>query len=759
MQIKNLLSKTLLVAGLMSMGSLSAWATTVSLYKQNFNSLDAVPSDWTQASGTLSLVTDGTNKYLQEATAGSGSRGAWYKGSEMSTAISGYDNWTIEFDARIAEGTTTTNYSQGVWILGSLLSQSYGAPVSPLAGVRKASNQTTYTVYVNAAATETTVNLTSRTWYHYIFSYDLTTKKLTLTIKSQDQSSTILAATQFDYDYTTATMGNLTGIAFQAGRYGTAAGNSTNGTTCIDNIEISTEATGDVSVVPSFALKSVDGASRTYTITNNNAAGTLYYTTALAAEQPEIGDAAYSSLAYASGSTVDVEVSDGTGNLYAYAVNGTATSTVVPQAVNAVALTLATPTVAFSSATANDGSLSDVVITVTAPSNGTLDGSPVSSLSYTFTPSAGAVVNGDFTSGQTYTPTQYGVLVITASHAGYTSSTLTIPVSNVYIQNYASRDFTTLTYADDVAGLANWSKNDEDWAGWAGSSTSFYTADNVYTIDHITLRAVVQYAEGWGFARPGSNETYSRFTNMSKGEIARVKTNSTKGSNASSVSYISYLSMVDGTTPQGSFSLGNTEAVQGMVTYLPAIHATIAAGGYGTIASAYPLDCANLPDGVKAYKVSELSASAATLEEVTEAVAAGTGLILEGTAGTYNIPVAASGTNISTTNKLQAAVTATTLDDGSFYILGIDAKFHKVVEAATEADRTVPAGKAYLLVSDVTSARTLTIEFGDKETGISTVKGEEFMVNGSEIYNLQGQRVAQPTKGLYIMNGKKVIIK
>ena len=33
------------------------------------------------------------------------------------------------------------------------------------------------------------------------------------------------------------------------------------------------------------------------------------------------------------------------------------------------------------------------------------------------------------------------------------------------------------------------------------------------------------------------------------------------------------------------------------------------------------------------------------------------------------------------------------------------------------------------------------------------------MTNDKVVYNLAGQRVAQPTKGLYIVNGKKVIIK
>ena len=51
----------------------------------------------------------------------------------------------------------------------------------------------------------------------------------------------------------------------------------------------------------------------------------------------------------------------------------------------------------------------------------------------------------------------------------------------------------------------------------------------------------------------------------------------------------------------------------------------------------------------------------------------------------------------------------------------------------------------------------LTFEFGGT-TGINAVNGAEFKVNG-EYYNLAGQRVANPTKGLYIVNGKKVILK
>jgi len=178
---------------------------------------------------------------------------------------------------------------------------------------------------------------------------------------------------------------------------------------------------------------------------------------------------------------------------------------------------------------------------------------------------------------------------------------------------------------------------------------------------------------------------------------------------------------------------------------------TIASSGYSTIASAYALDCANLPSGLKAYKVTNMTATQVTAEEVTEAVAPNTGLILVATAAdSYDIPVAATGTDISASNLLQAAVSATAVTADQAYGLN-DGKFKKLNAG------TIPAGKAYLLASSITSAPELNIDFGGNATGINEVKDSQFMVNG--YYDLQGRKVAQPTKGLYIVNGKKVVIK
>ena len=75
--------------------------------------------------------------------------------------------------------------------------------------------------------------------------------------------------------------------------------------------------------------------------------------------------------------------------------------------------------------------------------------------------------------------------------------------------------------------------------------------------------------------------------------------------------------------------------------------------------------------------------------------------------------------------------------------------------AADGAAFTIAANKAYLAVPN-TSAPCFTFD-GDA-TGINTLNAERGTLNG-ECYNLAGQRVAQPTKGLYIVNGRKVVIK
>ena len=65
--------------------------------------------------------------------------------------------------------------------------------------------------------------------------------------------------------------------------------------------------------------------------------------------------------------------------------------------------------------------------------------------------------------------------------------------------------------------------------------------------------------------------------------------------------------------------------------------------------------------------------------------------------------------------------------------------------------------RAYFTIPGVSSAR-IAIGFDDETTGIKNLTPVLSEGEGA-VYNLQGRRVAQPTKGLYIVNGKKVVVK
>lgn len=94
------------------------------------------------------------------------------------------------------------------------------------------------------------------------------------------------------------------------------------------------------------------------------------------------------------------------------------------------------------------------------------------------------------------------------------------------------------------------------------------------------------------------------------------------------------------------------------------------------------------------------------------------------------------------------------------YILVADGASSAVFKH-TLGSGTLAANKAFLrTTTNVTTlgAPGFTLDFGTGTTGITEI--EKSVNAGNEaVFNLNGQRVAQPKKGLYIVNGKKVIIK
>lgn len=176
----------------------------------------------------------------------------------------------------------------------------------------------------------------------------------------------------------------------------------------------------------------------------------------------------------------------------------------------------------------------------------------------------------------------------------------------------------------------------------------------------------------------------------------------------------------------------------------------VSAAGYAT--AVVPFAVASLPAGVEAYNVT-VSGASAVLENVN-ALAANTPVVIEASAGDYDftasgVEVSATPSDAQTNGALSVSYADSTPADA--YVLANKSGvvgFYKL-----GAGVTVPAGKAYLQVE---AAGRDFIGFGTETTGIKnveSVKGE------GEVYNLKGQRVAAPAKGLYVVDGKKVVLK
>ena len=83
--------------------------------------------------------------------------------------------------------------------------------------------------------------------------------------------------------------------------------------------------------------------------------------------------------------------------------------------------------------------------------------------------------------------------------------------------------------------------------------------------------------------------------------------------------------------------------------------------------------------------------------------------------------------------------------------------FYKLNSTVT----SVPGNKAFLvLTSTEAQAKSFVLSFDDGETtGIETINVEKNATKDGVYYDLQGRRVEHPTRGIYILNGKKVVIK
>lgn len=172
---------------------------------------------------------------------------------------------------------------------------------------------------------------------------------------------------------------------------------------------------------------------------------------------------------------------------------------------------------------------------------------------------------------------------------------------------------------------------------------------------------------------------------------------------------------------------------------------SISDAGYATFCYSAPLDLT----GIEAYTAAVDGNIVALTSVEGKKIPADTPIILKGS-GDVVIPITADATDAITGNDLLVSDGNVT-GNGSIYILAKGTSgvgFYQL-----QSGSTLPKGKAYLQVS--ASAKVF---YGfDDATDINMINASKAETNAC--YNLNGQRVSANTKGICIVNGKKVIIK
>ena len=214
------------------------------------------------------------------------------------------------------------------------------------------------------------------------------------------------------------------------------------------------------------------------------------------------------------------------------------------------------------------------------------------------------------------------------------------------------------------------------------------------------------------------------------------------------VRYVKWIYTEKGSSSGGNVAIGNINT--------ETVNVTITDADYATFVLATKKVNFGATD-VKAY-TAKVNGSYVTLTEIKK-VPENTPVVVfkdVDAETTVKVPVTGNATAVAAdaNDLLVSDGTATT--DNSYNVYALANKSNTIGFYKVQAGVTVPAGKAYLKIAVANPAPEF-LGFGET-TGINEVRGKMEDVSG-KVYNLAGQRVAQPTKGLYIVNGKKVIMK
>ena len=312
----------------------------------------------------------------------------------------------------------------------------------------------------------------------------------------------------------------------------------------------------------------------------------------------------------------------------------------------------------------------------------------------------------------------------------------------------------TQDYGTTVTAPAAPTKTGYDFAGWTPALPATMPAENMTVTATWTVKTYTVSITGGGVSADNMNPKYGDdvVITIAEDEDRTLNTLTVNGEDVTAY-------VVD-----GQYTIHN---VTGNVVVVATFNATkefiTLAQGVGTFSCSQDLNFTG--SELKAYIAAgyNKAESQVLLVRVYD-VPAGTGIYLKGEADvTYKIPYSTSQAyyvNMLKANLTASSIAKTSGDMSNFLLNKVDGEYGFFAPSETA---TLGAQKAYLqvptsFISGSQEARAISIAFEDDET--TNISDFELFTNSNEhLYNLKGQRVEKAGRGLYIKNGKKVVIK
>ena len=522
------------------------------------------------------------------------------------------------------------------------------------------------------------------------------------------------------------------------------------------SIVVTREIEAGTCVNPTYSIIAADGTNRKFTLTCETENSTIYYSET----EKAIGDEGWF--------IYNGVVSTSAATIWTYAATTQANSEIISFETGAgTAITLNAPSLSKTAYANNQ-------YTVSIYSNQTtILGAPVATIKY-------AIDGGeDQTYTAPFTVDEGSTVVAYTTATGYTQSsnvTLTTAARPTGLTEVWTQDYTNLV--SDETGAQQITLTNTEGGDFTVDETPYYNITGygstvlelnpnvgLNTSSYFYLRTNGNNSGILKNANNSGSTGYIGINNLLVGDQIVITTNGNSLNATSGVTLESDLS----TTSEYIFTATATKASvlfnHGTYNYVKSItvnrvpaSVAISDAGWATLYTDRALDFSGV-EGLTAY-TAICSDSKVTLTKVDD-VPANTGVVLKGAEGSYSIPVITS----STTDKgdlLGSATDATpwnSISGSTLYMLKMvynEEKKKDLAQFVPVTSGSIPAGKAYLAVAG-NGIRSLNVELSDEVTGIADIERAGTKQEG--IYNLRGQRVSQPTKGLYIMGDRKVIIK